>query len=223
MDLLIGEYTPNIDTHINTYIYIHPLCTHRIPWLRRYMSYSHGRYMSYMQCVAVCCSMLQYVAVCCSVLQCVAVCCSVLQCIITHGRYMSYIITTCYTSIYICTYVKCVMSFITMIYDMYLLYHNPCYKWHGTFHSCTYIYWCITCVTWALTCDMTHYMCDIGVWWVHRRVYIYICLYWYVFQCLNGSMEGYKTCVTWVLTCHMTHYMWHFDLRFWIGIWWVCV
>ena len=35
--------------------------------------------MSYIQCVAVCCSVMQCVAVCCSVLQCVAVCCSVLQ------------------------------------------------------------------------------------------------------------------------------------------------
>ena len=31
---------------------------------------------SYIQCVAVCCSVLQCVAMCCSVLQCVAVCCS---------------------------------------------------------------------------------------------------------------------------------------------------
>ena len=32
----------------------------------------------WVDCVAVCCSVLQCVAVCCSVLQCVAVCCSVL-------------------------------------------------------------------------------------------------------------------------------------------------
>ena len=34
----------------------------------------------WLQCVAVCCSVLQCVAVCCSVLQCVAVRCCVLQC-----------------------------------------------------------------------------------------------------------------------------------------------
>jgi len=33
----------------------------------------------YIQCVAVCCSVLQCAAVCCSVLQCVTVCFSVLQ------------------------------------------------------------------------------------------------------------------------------------------------
>ena len=37
--------------------------------------------LQYVQCVAVCCSVLQCVAACCSVLQCVAVCCSVLQCV----------------------------------------------------------------------------------------------------------------------------------------------
>jgi len=37
----------------------------------------------YLQCVAVCCSVLQRVAVCCSVLQqCVAACCSVLQSVV---------------------------------------------------------------------------------------------------------------------------------------------
>jgi len=34
--------------------------------------------LQWLQCVAVCCSVLQYVAVYCSVLHCAAVCCSVL-------------------------------------------------------------------------------------------------------------------------------------------------
>ena len=38
----------------------------------------------FVQCVAVCCSVLQCVAVCSSVLQCVAVCCSVLQCVAVY-------------------------------------------------------------------------------------------------------------------------------------------
>jgi len=43
-------------------------------------SQKSARYLSELQCVAVCCSVLQCGVVCCSVLQCAAVCCSVLQC-----------------------------------------------------------------------------------------------------------------------------------------------
>jgi len=43
-----------------------------------YLCASQG---SWIQCVAVCCSVLQWIAVCCSVLQCDAVWCSVMQCV----------------------------------------------------------------------------------------------------------------------------------------------
>ena len=46
---------------------------------------AHGMLHIWLECVAVCCSVLQCAAVCCSVLQClecVAACCSVLQCVV---------------------------------------------------------------------------------------------------------------------------------------------
>ena len=36
---------------------------------------------AYIQCVAVCCSVLQCAAVCCSVLQCASMCYSLFQCV----------------------------------------------------------------------------------------------------------------------------------------------
>jgi len=43
-------------------------------------AYLRHQHPAFLQCVAVCCSVLPRVVVCCSVLQCAAVCCSVLQC-----------------------------------------------------------------------------------------------------------------------------------------------
>ena len=44
-------------------------------------------FISHVQRVAVCCSVLQRVAVCCSALQCVAVCCRVLQSVAVNADF----------------------------------------------------------------------------------------------------------------------------------------
>jgi len=78
---------------------------------------------SVLQCVAVCCSVLQCAAVCCSVLQCVAVCCSVLQCVAVPYIFVSASIHT----ILVCPTHTCDMtsSCVTLSLQMAKMHRNP--------------------------------------------------------------------------------------------------